>query len=143
MKNILFILTLACLTSCNFKGQVQRKSFTDNISQSDTICLQEIAKAKKDINQHKLTYYHLWGLGGSSLRYEQELDSLLNLYGIRYSENVFSCLIGPTQENCYEMYMNEEVIYRYGSDFIDSLKYIADSIYIFKHYDEFIAEDFE
>lgn len=138
MKILLFILTSIFLNSCNIK--TQRPSFADNISLSDTICLQEIEKAKQDVKDNKLTYCHLWGFGYSSLRYENELDSLLNTYNIKYADEIFSCIVDETEENCYYRYMNEEVRYRYGDNFIDSLKYIADSIYILNHYNDFISE---
>lgn len=138
MKILPLILTLIYITSCNLK--TQRPSFADNISLSDTICLQEIEKAKQDIKENKLIYCHLWGFGGSSLRYENELDSLLSLYNIEYGDDIFSCISDKMEDNCYYRYMNEEVKYRYGENFVDSLKYIADSIYIFNHYNNFMSE---
>ena len=47
MKILPLILTLIYITSCNLK--TQRPSFADNISLSDTICLQEIEKAKQEL----------------------------------------------------------------------------------------------
>jgi hypothetical protein len=121
---------IVVFSSCNQKAKPT--SWIENIQETDTACLKELEKAKADIKQNKLTYCHDAGsLLYVSLRCSYEMDSLLNILGISYKEEVTSDVIYEDQiENCFCKYMSENIGIKFGERFIDSLLNAADSLYL-------------
>jgi len=119
-----FILVISC--------KKRQSSRFDNISQIDTTCLKALKKAKTDIKNGKLTYcHHAGSLLYISLRSSHELDSLLNLSGLNYTEQMTSDVVYTDQtQGCYCDYMNEMIETKYGKAFIDSLLNLSDSLYV-------------
>ena len=115
--------------SCN--NQKKESSKFDK----DTTCLKAINKAKADVGKGKLVYYyHAGSLLYNPLRCEYELDSLLKPFNIELANYMTSDVVILGQwQGCYEDYMNENLAIHFGKNFIDSLKYIADSLYVSKN----------
>ena len=66
-------------------------------------------------------------INGQSLRYEKELEDLLGQKAIKYSSDSF----GHAYE-CYDMVMDSLIKVKFGDDFIDKLKLVADSLFFDK-----------
>lgn len=131
MRLLLFLTAfMGLIISC--KQKKEQLSRFDNISQIDTICLKALKKAKADIKNGQLTYCHYAGsLLYIPLRSSHELDSLLNLSGLKYTEEITSDVIFRDQtQGCYCDYMNEMIETKYGKTFIDSLLNLSDSLYV-------------
>jgi hypothetical protein len=127
----IFLLLTACIVLVISCKQKQSSRF-DNITRIDTTCLKALKRAKIDIKNGKLTYCHHTGsLLYISLRSSHELDSLLNLSGLQYTEEMTSDVVYPDQtQGCYCDYMNETIEAKYGKAFIDSLLNLSDSLYV-------------
>jgi hypothetical protein len=136
MRSLISCLVLLLVfSSCDTWSS---KSKFDNIPRSDTTCIKAVNKARADIAQGNRFYcYHAGSLLYQPLRCQKEMDSILNIYGISYKNVTTSDVIyeGQTQ-NCYGDYMNDKINEKFGSNFLDSLLYKADSIYITKIPDE-------
>lgn len=133
MSSYLFLVLFVFIAAC--QSHIETKSRLEKVPQTDRICSEEIAMAKKDISTGKLSYcYDAGSLLYQPVRCENEMDSLLKFYGIGYENTITSDVIieGQTQ-GCYRDYMNEMISKRFGNKFIDSLMYKADSIYIGKN----------
>jgi len=127
-KTILLLLLIICTVSCRLFDK--NASRFDNVSKTDTTCLQEIELAKADIKNGKLVYCHNAGsMLYQELRGEKHMISLLKKYNIGYSNITTSDVIykGQTQ-NCYGDYMEEQIKNKYGTYFLDSLLAISDSL---------------
>jgi len=94
--------------------------------------LRALKRAKTDIKSGELAYcYNTGSLLHISLRSSHELDSLLELSGLQYTEEMTSDLIYPDQtQGCYCDYMNEMIAIKYGNEFIDSLLNLSDSLHV-------------
>jgi hypothetical protein len=66
-------------------------------------------------------------INGESLRYESELEALLGQKGIKYSLDPF----GHAYE-CYDLVMDSLIKVKFGDDFVDKLKLVADSLFFEK-----------
>jgi len=129
----LFLFLAAFMGLAIFCKQKQKQaSRFDNISQVDTTCLKALKKPKNDIENRKLTYcHHAGSLLYISLRNSHEMDSLLNISGLGYTEQMSSDVVYPDQtQGCYCDYMNEVIEIKYGKKFIDSLLNLSDSLYV-------------
>jgi hypothetical protein len=125
-----FLLTafIVTLYSCTTKT----KSRFDDVSKTDTTCLKAVKKAKTDVQKGKLTFCHFAGnMLYEPLRSGNEMDSLLNNFGIGYKEEMTSDVIfeGQTQ-GCYCDFMKEQIDNKFGKTFIDSLLNVSDSLYV-------------
>ncbi|MDX6183800.1 hypothetical protein SGQ44_15855 [Flavobacterium sp. Fl-77] len=134
MKTFLFIFLCITLTSCKFENKPQG-SFFEFVSESDTTCLKEIAEAKKELENGKLTYCHYSGnIINHYLRSEKELIEVLKENNIDFRNEGSSCVVYENQtEHCYCELMEEKINQKYGEKFVDSLLNIADEKYLIKH----------
>jgi hypothetical protein len=66
-------------------------------------------------------------INGEPLRYEAELKDLLGREGIKYSTDPF----GHGYE-CYDLVMDSLIKVKYGNDFVDKLKLVADNLFFEK-----------
>src|SRR5690606_31339506 len=85
-----------------------------------------------DVQKGKLTFCHFAGnMLYEPLRSGNEMDSLLNNFGIGYKEEMTSDVIfeGQTQ-GCYCDFMKEQIDNKFGKTFIDSLLNVSDSLYV-------------
>lgn len=134
MKKIILILINSILVSfvvsCDFITK-QNKSKFDNISKKDTTCLNDIKKAKTDIQKGKLVYcYTMGGLLYHGLRSEKELTLVLKRNNIEFIGVVVSDIDNPNQTECYCSFMEEKIIEKYGKKFIDSILDVSDKLYL-------------
>ena len=107
----------------------------DNIPKSDTTCLKELEKAKKDFNKGNLIYCNYTQF--PRLRCEKEMAQLLAKYNIPFENEYASDVIIKGQtDGCYCDFMQEQIEIQHGKKFIDSLLYVADSIFISKNLDK-------
>ncbi|MFB9079051.1 hypothetical protein ACFFLS_09860 [Flavobacterium procerum] len=97
--------------------------------------MNDIAKAKKDLEKGKLTYCNYSGnIINRYLRYEKELIEILKENNIDFRNEGSSCIVYENQtEHCYCELMEEKINHKYGEKFIDSLLNIADQKYVSKH----------
>ena len=127
------VILMILISSCR---QSNKTTFRfDNISKSDTTCLKELKIAKKDRKTGKLIYcnYTQWPL----LRCVKEMTLLLEKYNIQLvNEFASDVIIDGQTDGCYCDYMKEQIDNKYGKKFIDSLLYVADSVYISKNLDK-------
>jgi hypothetical protein len=128
-KLLILVIAISCQPSDKKAGRF------DNIAKTDTTCLQELEAAKKDFKEGKLIYCSNSGFFG--LRCKKEMVELLAPYNItlEYAYPVCIRFEGQT-EHCYYYFMQDQIENKYGKTFIDSLLYIADSMYISKHLDD-------
>ena len=123
------------MLSCN---QTKKISVLDKVNPKDTSCIRELDKAQKDIEKGILVFcdYNTENIGGG-LRCSNEMDSLLQKYNIiSRVETSPDVGVSPSLNyHCYCDLMDEQIIEKYGSKFIDSLIYFADSLYVLKHLD--------
>lgn len=134
MKTVTKILFLIIFTaSC--RQPDKKVSQFDNIPKSDTTCLKEHEKAKKDFNKGKLIYCNYTQF--PRVRCEKEMAQLLEKYNIPFkNEYASDVIIRGQTDGCYCDFMQEQIENQHGKKFIDSLLYIADSIYISKNLDK-------
>ncbi len=134
MKAIQSLLFLSLLIAA-CRHPVEKRSRFENLAASDSICIREVAQAKKDLAKGKLVFcdYRLYPYG----RAEVEMAALLEKFNVLYKKAYASDVIveGHTN-NCYGDFMQEQIDFKYGDGFTDSLQNIADSLFISKHLDE-------
>ncbi len=143
MRNLLFVFLLfTILYSCGDNvGPLNAGLNTDsqdyyeyikNPNPSDTTCLAQIKRAKKDVKNGKIVFNHPVGLGFGMLRYEEELKEVCKEYGLEYEVELVSCVVfeGQTQ-GCYGHYMDMVLSNKYGADFKSKLHRKADSLFLF------------
>jgi hypothetical protein len=142
MKYVLIILTLISFSACS---QDKQKNDTDghelpdriqyiiNPNSNDTLCLSEIERAKKDIENGKIVFTQSAGLLFGDIRYETELRDLCKINGLVFDFDLIGCVVfeGQTQ-GCYGDYMDKIIIDRYGIDFKENLHKKADSLFLAK-----------
>jgi hypothetical protein len=128
---ILTILTLIILSSC--KDKTTKVSRFDNVPSTDSTCLKDLVKAKKDLENGKLVYCHYAGnILFIQLRSEKQMTELLSKYQIEYKNEMSSDIIYEGQtEHCYCEYMEEKIKDKFGEHFLDSLLAVSDSLYAF------------
>lgn len=124
-----FVISVCCIWASNSKIDF------DNIPSSDSTCLNEIRAAKIDISNGKLMYCRY---AGSMLyiffRSAKEFESQLKKYNIGYKNVLLSDRVIPGQtQGCYMNFMNQAIEKKFGLNFIDSLKNVADELFVKRH----------
>jgi hypothetical protein len=66
-------------------------------------------------------------INGEPLRYQSELEDLLRQKGIKYSIDPFG-----HEYECYDLVMDSLIKIKFGDDFVDKLKLVADSLFFEK-----------
>ncbi|MEC4005822.1 hypothetical protein OX283_014215 [Flavobacterium sp. SUN052] len=132
-KEIIVILIIVFFISCD-----KRKSVYDSVNPKDSVCIKELEDAEKDLRNNKLVYCNYTGnIGFHALRAEKQMDSLLKIKNIEFQNESSPCVVDEKLNyHCYCELMQEKINEKFGSKFIDSLLFKADSIYILKHLDE-------
>lgn len=138
------VLILFSLTNCKTKNKIQNISEYDpiagvsipmekeEIKYWDSLCNAETKRAEIDIRKNKLVYTHLFGMV-ETYRSNIEMDSLLAKNSITTEENGYFCTVPWEKQNCYGKKMENEISLRFGTKFIDSLRQVAENIYVSKH----------
>jgi hypothetical protein len=133
MKKFLILFLSLTIISCSFERKPG--SVIQFVSKSDTTCLKEIAEAKKEINNGKLTYCHYTGnISFNYLRSQKEMVQILEKFNIKFQNESSRCVIQENQtEHCYCELMKEKIIEKHGEKFVDSLLNISDIQYLKNH----------
>jgi hypothetical protein len=137
MNYPIFILTVILLNNCSQNksaGQTNTSSkvvYVKSPNPNDSLCISEIQRAKKDINDGRIVFAQSAGLGFGSLRYEDELRKLCEENGLAFDFDLVGCVVfeGQTQ-GCYGEYMDEIIKEKFGSGFKEKLHIRADSIFL-------------
>lgn len=122
-----FLLILILASGC-----LQKKSaYVNHPSPTDSLCISEIQRAKKDIQNGKIVFTQSYGFGSRSMRYEEELRQLCKERGLVFDFDMISCVVfeGQTQ-GCYGSYMDEVIFSKFGAGFKEALHGRADSLYL-------------
>ncbi|GAA6764781.1 hypothetical protein AAFH68_07140 [Flavobacterium sp. CGRL1] len=102
----------------------------------DTFCINQKAKAIRDIKNGELIYC------GSHYYESKILSKMLNQYGIKYKKYLSGCMrFGSFEPSCYQIEMWKEIDRRYGENFIDSLSQIAKKQFVLENPDVPYIED--
>ncbi len=100
----------------------------------DTSCINEEKKAAADIKNGKVVYCFFNGMT-EMYRSNKEMKELLLEYNIQIDSALTSCIL-PTRgfrRNCYISVMKKEIEKRYGKNFIDSIRALAEKKYVLTH----------
>lgn len=100
----------------------------------DTACITQEKRANRDLRNGNYTYTFLYGLGRYDISHK-EMAKLLLTYNIKADSILLPCMRPPEgfRWHCYEDIMNAGIEERFGKNFIDSLRHVADSDYIKNH----------
>ena len=140
----IIVLIFFSLTNCKIKNILQNKSEyepiagvsipmeKEEIKYWDSLCNTETKRAEIDIRKNKLVYTHLFGMV-ENYSSNLEMDSLLAKKFIATEVNGYFCTIPWEKQNCYGKKMENEIALRHGIKFIDSLRQVAENIYVSKH----------
>ncbi len=141
MQYFVFILTILFLSSCSEKSNVNNisekqslplfNSYINNPKETDTLCINEIERAKKDLKQGFIVFTQSVGFGTGQLRYEKELNELCKTKGLVLGVDMIGCVImrGQTQ-GCYGDYMDKIISEKFGDNFKQKLHIKADSLFL-------------
>lgn len=112
---------------------IKDKEIHKKIKIVDTFCINQTRRAKNDIKNNKLTYFVPFGNGNYD-RSDKELSILLKKYNIKIDTLLIYCVRTPGfDRSCYQKTMNNAISKKFGENFIDSLRYIADKEFIMKN----------
>ena len=133
---IIYLILLLTFISCgksNSQNKIETKEQIVELDVEnkywDSICKNETKNAEKDIIQNKLTYFHSFGMV-TQYRSNAEMDKLLSKYKIGIGSVSYYCTVPGELQNCYAHKMEQEIEKRYGKNFIDSLRIIAEKQYV-------------
>lgn len=130
---ILFFFISFLFSNCLQKNKKDLK-FNKNAT-SDITCLKERENAMLHFKNGVLTYCNYSQF--PFLRCEKKMEKLLQKNTIYFvNEFASDVIIEGQREDCYCSYMKEQIEAKYGKKFIDSLLYVADSIFISKNLDK-------
>lgn len=137
MKILIFIITIVAFIACSQNkktkehGLPERIQYVSNPRSSDTLCISEIERAKKDIANGKIVFTQKFGFGSQDFRYEKQLKELCKKHGLGFGIDLISCVSieGETQ-GCYSDYMDKIIIEKFGIGFKEKMHKEADSIFL-------------
>jgi hypothetical protein len=116
-------------------AKAQPKEYIDHPNRKDTLCINEVARAKKDFAAGELKFHPgaVWDYPYS--RMFPTLDSLCKVQGLifdPYTGVEHDVGIPGVTYGCYEAFMNREVEKKFGKGFRANIIRQADSIFIAK-----------
>lgn len=134
MKIIYYILLFGFIscgksTSKNKGSKEQNFELDAENKYWDSICRIETKNAEIDIKQNKLTYFHYFGMVVKH-RSNEEMNMLLSKYNISIDSANYYCTVPGELQNCYAHKMEQEIDKRFGKNFIDSLRNVAEKLYV-------------
>lgn len=149
MKNYRFLVSLFLffqIFACNQIQQGKKKGLLDTlaVNQSDsepdkmdrvkdTSCINDEKRAIQDINKGKIVYFHFFGMM-TTYRSNKEMNLLLSKYNLEVDTVMVSCLrFEGFEQNCYAKKMNEAIDQKYGINFRDSIRIVAEKQFISNH----------
>ena len=142
MKKIFILLALIPIISFSQKYV----SFSDSISDhkhwlpayilnpepNDSLCINDINRAKKDSANGKIIFAHDYGMFSGQIRYEKEIRTLCKEYGLRFvfQDYQWGLISEGETPGCYREYMDKIIYDKFGVDFKDKMHEKADSLYL-------------
>ena len=133
MKIHLLLVGLSILSGCSQHpyDSDQLVNYVKSPASSDKLCIDEIDRAKVDIENGKIVLTQPAGFLFGFIRYEDELAQLSNQYGLEFDFDLLSCIeIDGQTQGCYGATMENEIIERFGPNFSEQLHERADSIFL-------------
>ena len=111
------------------KPENQLSNYIQKPADTDSMCIKDIEKAKKDVSNGKIVFCFPMGFGSHDLRQEKQLRELCLKNNLIFKYELFSDVIydGQTQ-GCYGAYMDKTISSKFGSNFKQNLLKQADSI---------------
>lgn len=113
-----------------FDYDADMRKYVLNPHFGDSLCRNDIKRAKEDIAKGKIAFTQQAGFR-RSLRYEEELKQLCKAAGLYYEIDFMSDFIleGQTQ-GCYGYYMDNVISEKFGDDFKSKMHKKADSLFL-------------
>jgi len=113
------------------------KTYLNNPDKTDTLCINSITKAKKDLTRFKGVYVLTICLGCEIPVYLNELEEILKERDWAFETDEIGCVIheGQTQ-GCYKGYINEQMIEKFGSDYSEAIEKEAENRFLQKVQDQ-------
>lgn len=108
------------------------KMFDEEKKYWDSTCQAEIKRAEIDIKNKKLVYFHYFGMV-QQYRSNQEMNILLKKHHIEVDSTGYFCTIPYELQNCYAKSMDKEIDKKFGKNFTDSLRHVAELHYVKKN----------
>src|SRR5690606_667950 len=142
MNKIIFFLFIILFYSCEKNTAI--RDFKNEIDSNDINCLKEISRAEKDLKEGIDVYCKSFGMliDFDKERHSAEFDSILKSKNIKVKTAVYSDMIlEDKRQNCYCEIMNLMFEEKYGTQYIDSIHFIADSLWILKNLDLTFAKE--
>jgi hypothetical protein len=139
IKTVISILMICSLWSCKLDKEAtaieEGKEETIRIMKppgkyltdfNNEECKLQIDSAKLDVSNEKLVYEDNSG-GWIIIRYDDEMEEILNGYGIEYKETGPNCTL---EQECYGYYMDSIISQKFGKGFIKQIEQKADSLFL-------------
>lgn len=145
IKKVLLLFCVFCLISCKnnidldesggkmktilFKNQ--DPEYLKNPLKSDTLCLNDITRAKTDLKNFGKFYVETICFGCDSKPFEKELDEILQKRKIKKVIESFDCVVYEGQtDGCYRGYILNEMKRKYGNNYISEIENQAEKLMI-------------
>jgi len=109
------------------------KTYLNNPDKTDTLCINNIVKAKKDLIRFEGIYVFTLCLGCEVPVYLNELKEILKERNWAFETDDIGCVIieGQTQ-GCYKGYVNEKMIEKFGCNYAEVIEKEAENRFLQK-----------
>ncbi|RED92979.1 hypothetical protein C7460_1273 [Marinoscillum furvescens DSM 4134] len=105
-------------------------NYIENPKPTDTVCLSDLARAKRDAEEGKIAMNDLLGLDQGNRRYSRQLKNLIEEQGLIFRPEGEYCVVyGGQTQGCYSLYMDRLIAEQFGADFKKRIHERADSLY--------------
>ena len=130
IKNVLILVSVLVFTACNRQVSSIEK-YIENPRKSDSLCIEDIERAKKMVENGEIIFCYPMYFGSSELRQEKQLRLLCEQYKLIFDYELFGCVVIERQtQGCFGAYMDKVIVDKFGADFKQKLLAQADSIMI-------------
>lgn len=130
MRFLIIIFIYLSLFGCSEKQNIRIEQDEERFW--DSLCIVEKDSAQIEIKSGKLVYHHVFGMV-EEYRSNAEMDSLLKRYSIETGRVGYLCMAPIDKQMCYADEMVKAIKQKFGSNFIDSLRLVAENLYVQKH----------
>ncbi len=109
----------------------QLSEYILNPADNDSLCIEEIERAKRDLSNGRLVFSVPFYFGSFDLRQEHQVKALCKINNIVFDYEPISdaVIVGQTQ-GCYGAYMDKKITEKFGKNFKVTLLAQADSILV-------------
>lgn len=117
-----------------------RFSYLKRVRPTDTLCLRDIEKAKRQLSGDTLIFVAGVGAFGPILRYENELVQICKANNLKYELELDGCLVWEGQtRGCYKDYLDFKLFEKHGKNFKADLHKKANDLYLTNHLNDTIS----